>query len=319
MSCVVITGAAGFVGRALVQACLEDPETAVIAVDQPSCRPNVECSDSRIQWIFSSFSGPELLQEIATQRPSIIYHLASVPGSLAERDFELGVQTNLFDTLNFFHHVARCYTNQPPRVVFASSIAVYGLLDHHTQAGDQTVPRPQLSYGVHKLMTEQFLADMSRRKQLDAVALRLPGIVARPPSPSGHGSAFMSDVFHHAMNGQPYICPVSLQARAWWMSVTCAVNNLLHAGTLPTAMMPFNRTIQVPVLVATMAQICQALEKQYPEFQERISFQPHAETERHFGRYPLLQTPTAERLGFRHDGNLQTLIRAISRTVAQGS
>jgi nucleoside-diphosphate-sugar epimerase len=88
--------------------------------------------------------------------------------------------------------------------VFASSVAVYGALgpDH---VHESQPPRPALSYGAHKLMAEIELADLSRRGTLDAVSLRLPGIVARPPSESGHGSAFMSLVMHKVAAGQPYV------------------------------------------------------------------------------------------------------------------
>ena len=97
---------------------------------------------------------------------------------------------------------------------------------------DITPLRPQLVYGAHKAMTEQWLATLSRRGALDALSLRLPGIVARPPGPSGMKSAFMSDVFHALRVGKPFTSPVAADATMWLMSVETVVAALLHALTL---------------------------------------------------------------------------------------
>src|SRR4029077_280398 len=113
----------------------------------------------------------------------------------------------------------------PPLVVFASSVAVYGA-PLPPVVDDATLPKPTLSYGAHKLIGEVLVADFSRRGWIDGISLRLPGIVARPPQPSGLLSAFMSDIFWKLAAGEPFTCPVSPQAVAWWMSVRCCVDNL---------------------------------------------------------------------------------------------
>jgi nucleoside-diphosphate-sugar epimerase len=192
--------------------------------------------------------------------------------------------------------------------VFASSVAVYGPLGRDGIDEGQ-LARPAISYGAHKLMAEIELADLSRRGAIDAVSLRLPGIVARPASESGHGSAFMSLVMHRLAAGQPYVCPVSADATAWWMSVPCCVDNLLHAASMSTAGAPASRTWQLPVLYLSMEQVVAALARRFgPAGVAQLRYQPDEGTEALFGRYPPLHTPQALAAGFRHDGDAETLV-----------
>ena len=194
--------------------------------------------------------------------------------------------------------------------MFASSVAVYGALGTEAVHEDQPA-RPSLSYGAHKLIAEIELADLSRRGSLDAVSLRLPGIVARPPTETGHGSAFMSLVMHKIAAGQPYVCPVGPRATAWWMSLRCCVDNLLHAATMSTADAPASRVWQLPVLHLSMREVLDALTWRYgPQRRELISFAPNDRIEALFGRMSPLHTPAALAAGFRHDEDADQLIVA---------
>ena len=80
---------------------------------------------------------------------------------------------------------------------------------------DATPLRPSLTYGAQKLIGEVLVADFSRRGWIDGFSSGLPGIVARPPEPSGLLSAFMSDIFWTLSAGRPFVCPVRLRL-AWW-------------------------------------------------------------------------------------------------------
>ena len=198
-----------------------------------------------------------------------------------------------------------------PRLVFASSVAVYGALG--TQAVDERQgPQPTLSYGVHKWMTELLVADYGRRGDIDGCSLRLPGIVARPPTETGHGSAFMSQIFHALRARQMYTCPVSAQATAWWMSLQCCLDNLVHAARLPTRGMPTARCWQPPVLQSSVGDVVQAIaHAQGLDPKDWIRYAPDARTEALFGRLPALRTPQSEAAGFRHDGSLESLVTRV--------
>jgi nucleoside-diphosphate-sugar epimerase len=307
---VLITGASGFVGGYLVRrllaedAALGQPLERLILIDQ---RFDEHGGDLRAEQYAGSLADAGLLRRALAGGVDVVFHLASIPGGLAERDYELGRQVNLDATLQLLEQLRE--QPRPPCVVFASSVAVYGeplpaLVD------DATLPKPTLTYGAHKLIGEILLADFSRRGFLDGVALRLPGIVARPPEPSGLLSAFMSDIFWKLAANQPFTCPVSPQAVAWWMSVRCCVDNLLHAARLAPKQRRAARAIALPVLRLTIAELVDALAHVYGEDRHAlIRYEPNETLEAGFGRYPPLDARTAEALGFRHDGTIEQLIR----------
>jgi nucleoside-diphosphate-sugar epimerase len=130
------------------------------------------------------------------------------------------------------------------------------------------------------------------------MALRLPGIVARPPEPSGLLSAFMSDIFWRLAAGEPFTCPVSPRAVAWWMSVRCCVDNLLHAARLTPDQRRSARSIALPVLRLTIGELVDALARLYgPVRRHLVRYEPDEALEAGFGRYPPLDAATAEALG----------------------
>ena len=202
---VLVTGAAGFVGAALLRSLVRDSETTSLTLVDLVRHPLAEASE-RMRWISGGLDEPAILDEIFVERFDIAFHLASVPGGLAERDRTLGRSVNLDATLNLFDRLADA--GGRPRVVYASSVAVYGEMAGEP-VGPRTPARPVITYGAHKRMVEIALADLSRRGEISGIALRLPGIVARPGSSAGFGSAFMSDLLRSAAKGEPYVCPVS--------------------------------------------------------------------------------------------------------------
>ncbi len=305
---ILVTGADGFVGRVLVQRLLTDahalatPLRQLVLVDKQF---NMPINDPRAQCVIGSFGDVAVLQR--TENIDLAFHLASIPGGAAEQNYELGQQVNLYDTLALFDALRK--QPRPPVVVFASTIAVYGsplppVVDAVTPA------RPTLSYGAQKLMGEIALQDLSRRGSLDGRALRLPGIVARPLQPSGLISAFMSDIIRLLAAGQPFTCPVSPNAVAWWMSAQCCVDNLIHAAQLPAEKLGGQRVWQLPALRFAIGQLVQTLSELFGE--DRLSlarYQPNENVEAGFGRFPPLDASPAQAMGFRDDDSIAQLVR----------
>ena len=315
---VLVTGANGFVGAALVRRLLSEGVLAagdvktLLLLDR---RIDAMPEDDRVQAICGDFGAPQTLDEALAEPVDLVFHLASVPGARAEADPDLGDQVNLYGMLALFDRLAQQTKrrSRAPRVVFASSVAVYGgrlpeRVDEHTAA------HPTISYGVHKLIGEQLLGDASRRGLLDGRSLRLPGIVARPGLSAGHGSAFMSAIFRAAQQGQPYTCPVSPSATAWWMSQACCIDNLLHAARLPIEGLGGARVWTPPVLHLTVTAVVDALARRFGEAQ--IDYAPVEAIERLFGCQPPLADSRAAALGFRHDGTVGQLIE---RALAAGT
>ena len=232
----------------------------------------------------------------------MVYHLASVPGALAEREPALGRRVNLDATLDLFDRLAA--SGRRPRVVYASSVAVYGDMDGRP-IGVDSPARPTSTYGAHKRMTEIALSDHSRRGELSGIALRLPGLIARPGRSAGFGSAFMSELPRAYAAGNPYDCPVSPESAAWWMSAGCAARNLLRAASIDVC-----GEVQLPALRLSVGEIVDVLSDLFgPDRRSLISFKPDERIEALFGRFPKLSTARDEALGFADDGSSITLIK----------
>lgn len=305
---VLITGANGLVGQALCKRLLETGLGGRVlnALTAFDIRFDGPARDGRVRQIEGSITDAALLDQAFDAPVDYLFHLASVPGGAAEKHFALGLEVNLHATLALLER-GRMQARAPV-LVFASTIAVYGA-DLPAQVDDSTPPRPHLSYGAHKLAAEVLVQDYSRRGFIDGRILRLPGIVARPPGPNGLLSAFMSDIFWRLKAGEPFACPVSAQAVAWWMSVGCCIDNLVIAATLAPARAAERRDYTLPVLRLSIAELVEAMARLYGDDRRAlISYHPDAQLEAGFGRLPPLEASAAERVGLHHDGSIEQLI-----------
>ena len=308
MSRVLVTGARGFIGQTLVQRLLDDGlgGQAVRQLVLVDLAFDASASEARVQRIAGSLAEPALLEAAMATQPDTIFHLASVPGGASERDPELGRSVNLDATLRL---IDACRTlARPPRLVYASSIAVYGDQPASGASEDQ-LPQPAISYGAHKLACEILLADASRRGWVDGCSVRLPGIVARRDENAGLASGFMSQVFWRLAQGQPITLPISPDGRCWWMSAKTCVDNLLHLGSMDSSGWEARRSYQMPVLHLGIAEVVEALGRRFGVATEQLlRYAPDPVSDRVYARYPPLATPRAERLGLRHDGDVEALI-----------
>jgi nucleoside-diphosphate-sugar epimerase len=310
---VLVTGAGGFIGTTLLQLLAEGggiggrAVDAIAAVDRqlPAARP---AATPMVLNIAGDLGDATVQKAIANFAPEVCFHLAAVPGGAGEADPAASRRVNLDATLDLFDLLGTLACSRPPMVVYASTIAVYGA-DLPDPVTDTTPLRPSMVYGAHKLACEILLADATRRGLLDGRALRLPGIVARPRTPSGLASAFMSDLLHALAAGEPFTCPVGPQATAWWMSARRCAENLMHAAAMhPGA--DSRRAWPLPVLRLSVSDMVGTLSRMYGVDGERlVRYAPQPALEAVFGRYPRLDDRAARALGLRDDGDAEALVR----------
>jgi nucleoside-diphosphate-sugar epimerase len=309
---IVVTGAGGFVGRALVGQILE--RTDELGLNK------LILLDSRLQGVFApseklSLIEGDLVDAAVRERAfaegaDALIHLAAVPGGAAEANYPLSRAVNVDATLSLFETAAAA--SPGVRVVYPSTIAVFGApLPPHVD--DDTPLAPAMSYGAQKQMMEIAVADLTRRGVMDGVAIRLPGIIARPPGPSGLKSAFMSDMFYAIAARTPFVCPTTPQATIWAMSVRQCSWNLIHAATAKSAAFA-KRAMTLPALRFTMGELAEAIAAEAHTDLSGVSFQPDEGLEAQFGRLPTLTTTAAEASGFAHDGDVPTLVRRALKT-----
>lgn len=311
MTQVVVTGAGGFIGARLVQRLLRhglagQAVSRLCAVDL-----NLDGlpENDRLQRVAGSVADEALVTAVCSQRPDVVFHLASVPGGAAEKNPLLSREVNLDATVRWLEGLAAL--GACPRFVYASSIAVYGEQLPRLVHEDMP-PRPALTYGAHKLACELLVADATRRGDVQGCALRLPGIVARPGSGEGLISAFMSQLFWCLRDGRALTVPVTSSGTAWWLSADACVENLLHAAGLEGDRLRVNSTFQMPALHLTVQAVVEALGRRFGRERARlVSYEPQELVQRLFASYPPLQTPRALAAGFRHDGDVGRLVDAV--------
>jgi D-erythronate 2-dehydrogenase len=302
---ILITGANGFIGRHLVKnlltkSCPLSPTRLTVmdlVLDQIPDHPLVKK-------VSGSYAEQELLTAAMDETVDLVFHLASVPSGLAEKNYALGIEVNVHGTMALLEKLKD--QGNTPTMVFASSIAVFGK-PASDEVNDDTSPTPNLSYGGQKVIGETLVADTIRRGWITGCSVRLPGIVARPPEPNGAVSIFFSDLIRRLSHGEAFICPVSSQAKSWLMSVACCVDNLLHAATLEHNT---RRTWTLPAIHVSIGDLVATIDEQVDSHDvlSLISYDPDPWVEENFGSYPPLNCPEAELAGFHHDGSLQSLV-----------
>lgn len=299
MSTVLITGAGGFIGSALALRLAASRGGRLILCDRTL--PDIPAG---AEPIVGDLGDPAVLDRALAAQPDVVFHLASVPSNLSEAEPALSRAVNLDASLALIERLAAA--GQPARMVYASTIATLGA-GFDKPVDDTLLPRPGLTYGSHKLMVETALADWTRRGRIRGMALRLPGIVARPPSAAGFGSAFWSDVFHAVRRAEDYACPASPEATGWLMSIGCCVDNFLEAAGLDADRLKGSLTL--PALRVRLDDLVETIASQTGGRASAVRYVPDPQIMRNFGGYPPLSTPAADALGLRHDGDLDGLVR----------
>ncbi len=256
-------------------------------------------------------AGPSAAAPLLERRPDVVFHLAAVVSGEAETDLDKGYRVNL-DAMRLLLDAARAQAGAGyrPRVVFSSSIAVFGapLPD---VIGDDQSPAPLTSYGAQKAMCELLLADYSRRGFVDGVSLRLPTVCVRPGAPNRAASGFFSNILREPLNGRPAVLPVPDGVRHWFASPRAAVGFFLHAATIDTAALGPRRALTMPGVSATVADEIAALRRTAPGAERLISREPDEKVARIIAGWPAaFDTRCANALGFRAERDFDEIVRA---------
>ena len=259
-----------------------------------------------------SFAGdladPATARRLVEGRPDVIVHLAAVVSGEAEADFAKGYRVNLDGTRTLLEALRTA--EHRPRLVFASSIAVFGApLPNPIPEDFATLPLT--SYGTQKAIDELLLADYSRRGFVDGVGIRLPTICIRPGAPNKAASGFFSNILREPLVGREAVLPVPETVRHWHASPRSAVGFCLRAATIDTELIGPRRTLSMPGLSATVGEQIEALRRVGGEAAVRlIRHEPDPLIMRMVGSWAAaLDASRAERLGFVAETSFDEIIR----------
>jgi len=258
----------------------------------------------------SDLSAPGEAEKLVAGRPDLFFHLAAIVSGEAEADFEKGYRINLDGTRRLFEAIRRVGHGYTPRVVFTSSIAVFGA-PFPEAIGDEFLNAPLTSYGTQKAIDELLLSDYSRKGFFDGIGIRLPTICVRPGKPNKAASGFFSGIIREPLAGQEAVLPVPETVRHWFASPRVAIGFLLHAAKIDTARLGARRNLSMPGISATVGEQIDALRRVAGEKAAKlIRRQPDATIMRIVAGWPRnFDTKRALALGFRADSSFEEIIR----------
>ena len=296
---ILVIGAAGMVGQKLIQALSRDDELVL---------HDVVPFTSKNKTVISDLSTPGEAEKLMREKPDLIFHLAAIVSGEAEADFDKGYRINLDGTRLLFEAIRKSGTR--PRVVFTSSIAVFGA-PFPEAIGDEFLNAPLTSYGTQKAISELLLSDYSRRGFFDGIGIRLPTVCVRPGKPNKAASGFFSNIMREPLAGQEAILPVEESVRHWHASPRAAVGFLLHAAKIKADQLGTRRNLSMPGVSVTVGEQIAALRKVAGErVAKLIRRQPDETIMRMVAGWPRnFDTRRARELGFKADASFEEIIR----------
>jgi nucleoside-diphosphate-sugar epimerase len=260
---ILITGAAGMIGRKLTERLIVDrgldnrPVEKLTLVDIVAPERPKGFSD-HVKTRAADLADPGVAEKAVAERPEVIFHLAGVVSADAELNFEKGYRTNLDGMRALLEAIRKTGDGYKPKVIFTSSMAVYGA-PFHEVIDDEFHLTPLTSYGTQKMMCEAMLADYTRKGYVEGVGIRLPSIVVRPGKPNKAASGFFSGIIREPLNGDEALLPVSEDVVHTHASPRSAVGFLIHGAELPREAIEPHINITMPGVCCTVGEQIEAL------------------------------------------------------------
>lgn len=312
---ILITGAAGMIGRKLTERLVVEralhgqPIDKLTLIDVVAPTRLASFSD-HVKTRAADLTQPGVAEKAISERPEVIFHLAGVVSGEAELDFEKGYRVNLDGSRALLEAIRAAGGGYKPRVVFTSSMAVFGAPFPHAIPDDFHLT-PLTSYGTQKAITELMLADYTRRGMLEGVGIRLPSIVVRPGKPNKAASGFFSGIIREPLAGQDAVLPVADTVVHTHASPRSAVGFLIHAAGLPRDKLGDRINLNMPGVTCTVAEQIESLRRVAGDkVAKRIRREPDALVVRIVAGWPHRFDPQrAIELGFKAEGTFDEIIR----------
>ncbi len=306
---VLVTGAAGFLGRRLIASLLADPGrvgrlTHVVAADLVAC----PVADARVESRIGTIADRHFIDAIVDDDVAVVCHLAAVLSGQSEAEFDLGMRINVEGTYGLLEACRRLA--HPPRVVFSSTTAVFGGPLPPLVPEDMAL-LPQSSYGAEKAIAEHLVVEYSRRGFIDGVVCRVPTVAVRPGAPNSAVSSFVSGIIREPLSGVESVCPVPLDMRLWITSPDVVIANLEHAVSLPASALAGRPIVNLPGLSVSSAEMLDSLERLGgAEARARVRCEIDPRIARIVGTWPeAIDISRSLALGFVRDRDIDAVVR----------
>ncbi len=275
---LLITGGGGFLGARLARTLLArgqalgQPIQSITLADQFA--PPADLAEHAKVRVMT---GPLLdqMDAIGAAKFDGVFHLASAVSGECELDFDLGLRSNLQSTQALLQTLR--HAKNAPRLVFSSSVAVFGpdpAVPIPNIVADDTLPMPQTSYGMHKLVCEHLVADYTRKGFVDGRAARLMTVTVRPGKPNGAASSFFSGIIREPLSGVDAVCPVGPEVSHPVSSPQRTVDGLIAVFEATREAFLGRSAMNLPALNVTVQQMLDALTQVAgPAVRARVRFE----------------------------------------------
>jgi D-erythronate 2-dehydrogenase len=314
---IVIIGGGGMVGQKLASKLalsgkLGNREIDELTLADAFSVPALSTTASfPITSVVADITDPTIAESLISGKPDVIFHLAAVVSGEAEANFEKGYSVNVEGIKNILEAIRLTGNGYKPRLVFTSSVAVYGG-PYSGVINDDFHLQPRTSYGTQKAISELLLNDYSRRGFVDGVSLRLPTICIRPGKPNKAASGFFSNILREPLVGIEAILPASLSATNFFASPRSAVGFLVHAANLDTSALGDNRAMAMPGVWGTVGDEIDALRRVAgDEIVALIKHEPDPVIEKMLSNwnFPDITSTRAKSLGFTAEATIDEIIQ----------
>jgi nucleoside-diphosphate-sugar epimerase len=316
---LLITGGGGFVGARLARTLLKRGTLAgqridtLVLADQVA-PPAELLADPRVSARVGALLGQcSALGEVGFDG---VFHLASAVSGECELDFDLGMRSNLDSTRALLDALrARQQTGAAAaRLVFSSSVAVFGpdaSVPMPKIVADDTLPAPQTSYGMQKLVCEHLIADYTRKGFIDGRAARLMTVTVRPGRPNGAASSFFSGIIREPLAGVASQCPVSADVTHPMSSPASAIAGLIAVYEAERAALGGRLALNLPAINMRVGDMLDALEQVAgPKVRAMVRFERDERIAGIVANWPTgASAARAAALGLKADASFADIIR----------
>ncbi len=327
---IVITGGAGFLGVRLARTLLAKGSLSLagaapaaiskLTLVDRAAPPADLLVDARVAALTGDLNAllesSDPSSHVITAQTAIIFHLAAAVSGECEADFDLGMNSNFKATLRLLENCRALKTK--PVVLFASSLAVFG---HSPETPcpatieDTTLPTPQTSYGIQKLIGEQLVADFTRKGFITGRSCRLMTVSVRPGKPNGAASSFFSGMIREPLAGVKGACPVAPETEVALSSPSLTIQGIIRGAEASDAQWGPRIGLNLPALTTTTGEMAKALERVAGKAAaDLVDWTPDANIRKIVATWPArINAQRAKGLGLLPIGSFEEIVREYVR------